>query len=1263
MTQILSMIEKSEVPTTGMWNSLGTHIEYANTGASTPKFDFRENVAAGAQRPTGALNPNYDGPVSIIDLDPTCGLAVGMDLEESSNPTATVGYTSTRRPIEYIYMYSYSLGRWWRNYSTLYHLAKQGEAAHGTTFLPDKTQELYKGWVEAFVLATGDLTLGPFSMKITDDLDLDAIFNQAKQDLLGDSLVDHAGFTAGYTSSKTGFSTHPSTGKVTALLDRDTVTNLFTHPWRRASANTYIVSEFEPQFDLRRAGLGSAATLPIFTITEGGQSTTFRNAALSAQQSTNDPRTLTQITGVLGQAGVDSGGLSTAGQTFPAFAGEVLANAFAVGRSPADDARLTHFLRAPLPISVEGGTGVASKNLTSGVNLTAIDVGATRANMICSGSAVSTVVQTLNGLQSNTVARTVLDGAFGGRFGIQDWLGNVATQFQTLAPPTWDQTMNPSGTSYTMTDLYSGLSTPDLKLAVPSVFNTDSPGQITWHEWRLVLQGLRNRFPVETLKILQATGRMKKSLPSGSIGELTTVGNSTFGGMMRNSTRDGYVNMALPGFSVTSKLERTSQNGPVFAGGQLQFPGTPTLMYNTVQWNRVDESNIIESPLLDGQVRTFGALNHQFVGEYMSGRKGYYAPPGIGERDITGPLGPDGRFTLDLMSIPRDACMEGFSPTAVTGASTNFAVFPHLNPIDMLDSAGAMSNSDTALINRTQVTSRTYGAASGNSSYINNSGGVGSGNLGYSSIVESGTLMHFERNIGFRRGSVSYISPYDGWTAGVGDYTNGGSLSKLWMLDPNALRISGPSWKSWTGSYLHKDDAYWCDPYRLNPFIATSVWMKPSDYQQLHRDVQLRGIAVGYQSTIDNIISANQNDGVLVLGGRVNEDPDETDFEASIMIFDTDPEIGGDAESLCLGGTTNGNWDPAVPGMTNSQSSWLIPSITDLTWGINLYNATHGATYSNMPILVAFLGSSIEVNAGFDRALLYSNQVGQRPYFVGGSGTMLPIGLQHANNALSAVNLAVQPAAANAMTMPRHILMTGVCTADWLNYSDSTDPGILLPASMSFGFKFVNSEFASRSVPVSAPEGMFDSTGVAHTEFLHSGMYLFTEPMQRAPFIADPLAWLYYTYEYETDLHAKHQHYSDGSLSEDPSTFRLGSLYGGVGSSLNHWGHLTTTGAFSLARDSWAGTGLANVDNLRSMLEWHSDGALTNPKLRERQTLLPNPWERASEGEPGCSTYTYDSSQQVSLARGMSTKLRQIYLSELAGGLTNDLMRDIQVVS
>jgi len=1149
--------------------------------------------------------------------------------------------------------------------------------------LPDKSQELYKGWIEAFVLACGDLTLAPFSMKATDDLDLDKVFRLAKENLIDDSLVDHAGFTRGYNESRMGFSTHPSNGEQMALLDRDTVTNLFTHPWRRAAANSYIRPQFETQFDLRRSGL--TENVSIFSITEGGDSTTFKNAPLAEQgylQTASDYNLLNTLTNseadapmCITQAMVDNADMQLA----PYFAGEVLANSFALGRTPRDVPLISLGLRQPLPISTEGdyaevGATQGSVGLTSGTNKSALFLDADANTHVASASSGYATVDAEMALQSLLVARTVLDGSFGGRDGIQDWQGNVvsAAGYIDLTAPTLDATVETiNGIDIELDSYYIGVASSDAKLVSPMVFNTDSPGHITWAEWSTILTGMKNRFPAESLKILQATGRLKKTLPNGSIGELTSVGNSTFGALMANSVRDGYVTAPLPGFSVTSKLERTSQNGPLVVSGQYRGVGTPTSLYNIAQWSRVDDSNIVQSPMMDGSVRNFSHLNHQFVGEYMSGRKGYYAPPGIGERDITGPLGPDGRLTLDLMSIPRDAIVSGASPNGPTyGAGpTAYAAFAHREPTDMIrcstfGNPSGLSADKNALISRAIVADRTYGAASGESEYIDDDNGIGNGVFGYGTRVQLGTTMHFARDVGFRRGAVDYHAPIND----EDDWSLGGISRKLWYFDPNSMRIAGPSCRSMWGAYMSTSDAFWCDPYRLDPFVATSVWLSPSDYAQLEGRVDYKGLTIGFNSPHEHITGANQTAGVLTAdaagdGGRADEGPSEADFLASLMIYDTDSEIGGDYESFCLGVTTSGNWDAAIPGLVGVTSCWLDAISTDSYFGVNLHDLTVSAgAVSQLPVNPESVGSTIHLDESLQRTILYSNMAGWTGYSSGRGGTALPTGLWHAQPGLGSQDLDATQAPVDSLVPTRSCPITGVSMDDWIPYDNRMNVDALYPDGTALGFKFVNAELFSRSVPVSSYESGFASDGLAHAEFLHSGQYLFTMPMQRASFISNPMMWLYYEYEYELDVHQKHHHYTDGTLGADPLTFRLGSLFAGDGD-IPTWGRIADISALAASFPSWEAANGANVADLESMLAWHSDGVLTAQKLRERQAALPNPWQRASEGEPGVDTYTYDSSEQIGIARGLSQRLRSQYLGEMAAGLSNDLMRDVQVIN
>ena len=212
---------------------------------------------------------------------------------------------------------------------------------------------------------------------------------------------------------------------------------------------------------------------------------------------------------------------------------------------------------------------------------------------------------------------SILGGMHGADANIDDWLGTpilrnrltgTALGGSTLA--TEYQDMNGDSAGYAPLDLVDGLQTGMRHLMVPAVFNSDSPGHMTWLEWHAVLNGMKDRFPLESMKILQVTKRLKNTLPNGGMGELTTVGNSTFGALLRNSMRDGYIAQTLPGFSVTTKLERTSQNGPAIVDGKWFSTSSPVTIANQFQWNREDSSNIVDSYTPTLAQRIFSNLNY-----------------------------------------------------------------------------------------------------------------------------------------------------------------------------------------------------------------------------------------------------------------------------------------------------------------------------------------------------------------------------------------------------------------------------------------------------------------------------------------------------------------------------------------------------------------------------------------------------------------------------------------------------------------------------
>jgi len=1223
-----------------------------------------------------------------------------MEQEELNNPTAIVGYTSTRRPIDYAYAYSVSLGRWWRVYCTLYHLAKAGENSR-TEFLDDKTIKEYDGYIEAFLLATGDVTLAPFGMKATDDLDLDKIFSIAKNTMLGDSLVDHKGFTYGYSTTRLGFSTDPSSGKQTALLDRDTVTNLFSHPWRRAAANAYVRPRFEQRYNLRRSGNAGS----LFVITEGGVSTTFRNDTLENQQAATTMELPTLLTNNIHLGG--AGAIGT-GQTFPLFAGQSLRALFSQNKGVLEHPEATHFLRAPLPLFLE--TSKTQGGLISGTNKSTI--GLVPYSVATSDTAVAPDTKAGAAAEyPSVVARSLLDGMHGAADNIDDWMGmpmlnaayrGVALGGQNLSNVYSDHSGN--NMNYAPIDLLDGLQTGMRHIMVPNVFNTDSPGHITWMEWRDVLNGLKDRFPLESLKIMQATKRLKLTLPNGSMGELTSVGNSTFGALLRNSMRDGYIAQPLPGFSVTSKLERDSQNGPAVVDGKWYSTTSPFVLADTNTWLRTDDSTLVDSYTSSLSTRMFKRLNHQFVGEYMSGTKGYYAPPGIGERDITGPLGPDGRYALDLMTVPRDALIDGSSPAlaaavaaaAANGGNVDHTTMAYATPTDMLVASGAnayFTEADNSQIEGvfpcegglTNADRRTTGVGmTERRQESSNVAGVPqpAGATGYGIDIAGGSHMHWMPEVGFRRGFLSYHLAYI-------NADNFGSEMKTWAFDPSQLRFGGKSLRSWCGNYMSLDDSLWVDPYRLSPFVTTSVWYGASDYGNITDFQDGTSLTVGYSNGIPGIdaldtctVAANAR----TFPSGANQ-PTKAEYTATYDVLAADNTTVRQ-DNKALGVSSSGGVDSVIPGFvpdsytvasrvpydggsdfggitTNIGNNALLPDADDLH---DLLNGT--ITWVNMPT-VARTPSRVYAFTGTNQEMLPSaNHVSYHPIQQGLGGTAVTAGPQFqlislATNDLGGANVANT----NLWSGPRTVILTGYGVKDWAakDARSAFDVNSYPPAgglmnnfiNVTSRWMPLNSELHTRVTCAANPTGNWGmnvaSFGVG--EFKHNGQYLITHGTQSPAFNTDANFWLRFVYGVAFNDKRHSTHLFDGGDQPGPCTRDLGSLY--YGDAPIAWG----AGEAFLGAAVAGTTGVYNVNDRASEMDWHSHGALTSPFLHERESSIPNPWDRASEGEPGIKTYTYESSEQPSIARALIVRLRSRYLDEIASGLTNDLMRDIQVVN
>jgi len=642
-----------------------------------------------------------------------------QELAEADIPLAPVGYTHSRRALDYNLMVSAEFGTWWKEYITLAELAK-AEIGETSQLSVEYSVTNGKGAYEAFILATGELTQFPFHLPTVRMPQVDEIVNAVSAAFVDLGVLDHIGFNLGFADSKVGMTTHPATGQAVCLLDTETITHLFSHPWRRAMTTPSIEDSFRYSFDQRASvwdasssGIDNATNGKFGHIMEGGAVTPFPSATWKENVMYGETSfTWDQAnTEYVMTAPVTTVGGTDYERLFPPFDGDYV-RAFLRGGG------VDHAQRASMT-SLPYRNGV---NHTEFTDFSETDTSGTASN-------VDNCLNILTGFGINRHFGKYMDSNFTD--------GNDATQ--------------KLGSNF-------GSAMPRLHTC----------GRATALEWLEILNYVRSFTSSVVYTLNDVTGRTKTSLPTGRT-VITHTPGATYGSLLHNSMRDGFIHSLTPAFNLVSKLTLDSQNGPLFLTKEL-FAGLSSqpFVIAASRWGRWDSAtNTVRT--LSGNSQNLTMLDPMVVGETMSGTLNVYLPPGIAETDVTRG-DPSGMVYSDLLSMPIDGIRTSMTSAGVAEGQIR------------LESQATVPTA--------------YGIA--------------------------GIQAHFHPCNGFVRGMIRG-NVFN--VAGTEDIEK--NVNYFFAWNPHALGLSGDAWRMWAGTYMGATS--WFDPYRLMPFETTSVWATLSD--------------------------------------------------------------------------------------------------------------------------------------------------------------------------------------------------------------------------------------------------------------------------------------------------------------------------------------------------------------------------------------------------------------------------------------------------
>lgn len=188
LMKLIPITTVSTIPKYVLNALLGPFLRASSTGYDSQALNFRTDIehqnSSAVDAPVGYL-PGGGTYADIVPplhaLDPTARLALSTRLFHENDRSVTIGRTSTIREKIYNYAVSGMFAEWWKEFCLLAALAVDADRSRksGKTKI-HPNREVYEGdgYIEAFLMACGDLTDPIIGLSQHDDVDLDAVFTQ-----------------------------------------------------------------------------------------------------------------------------------------------------------------------------------------------------------------------------------------------------------------------------------------------------------------------------------------------------------------------------------------------------------------------------------------------------------------------------------------------------------------------------------------------------------------------------------------------------------------------------------------------------------------------------------------------------------------------------------------------------------------------------------------------------------------------------------------------------------------------------------------------------------------------------------------------------------------------------------------------------------------------------------------------------------------------------------------------------------------------------
>lgn len=590
-----------------------------STGYDAQALNFLTDIehlnSTAADAPVGYL-PGGGGYANIVPplhaLDPTSKLALSTKLFHENDRSNTIGRTSTIREKIYNYAVSGMFAEWWKEFCLLAALAADADRSrkNGKTKI-HPNREVYEGdgYIEAFLMACGDLTDPIIGLTPHDDVDLDAVFTQITsrfktvisalgQDGFAEVIKD--------VSNTYGIGMSPVDKGNVALIRAECFENLFSgnlkmllrHPHARSMLRHVILSRIPTQVCGRDEP---------FSITQGHDTLiipgdlmleTTPEAVFAAMVLRIDARP--ELTTAVYQL-IDfqfEHQFYTTGD---------LVNALFVRQSvdPLEESQLSVLLGMPVTTAIQGVVGASVSDYVMGT------------------------------------------GGLGSVLGIRnDRINPIMGMdpFYTGFNPMIPGASSPGTRTFDRSMLFN---LPNLNLDMTSCANATALNWIeflTWYE----------RAQSSDLKTVMNIGGESKTLEKQDlkIAKVALANPLTaYAKLNYDSQRDGVMSRAFASFN-QGKPNRIGQQGPVLIDHSHHCG--PRILTSSNEWTRVEPSSHLTRPSIDGGTLDLSvSLDSGFVGEPQGSKTASpYLPKGIVVEEQLGMNDTEKATALNILSMP-----------------------------------------------------------------------------------------------------------------------------------------------------------------------------------------------------------------------------------------------------------------------------------------------------------------------------------------------------------------------------------------------------------------------------------------------------------------------------------------------------------------------------------------------------------------------------------------------------------------------------------